>query len=127
MSLRIGEKTNAITKARWQKHEAARNAAATGTLSADAMQAAIEAADAEAATAQAVAVEEGEKAAVARTDEEVNEIFEREHMWEFEKQLFIDERAGILAAVAALPKLRHLKWSLEVRARQLECIVLGSC
>jgi hypothetical protein len=45
---------------------------------------------------------------------QVNEIYERDSLWELEKQLFDDEREGIFAAAAALPKLRHLHWSLQV-------------
>jgi hypothetical protein len=124
-SLEIGEKMDAIRNTQYGKRHAARMAAENGTMTAEDAEAAISAADAEAAAAQAQAEAEGDAAAAKRSDEVVNEIYERENMCEFESRLIDDERAGILEAVVALPMLRHLNWSLQVSFEKVNrCLLL---
>uniref|UniRef100_A0A383VHV6 F-box domain-containing protein n=1 Tax=Tetradesmus obliquus TaxID=3088 RepID=A0A383VHV6_TETOB len=115
----------AIDRIKWAKRDAARAAADAGELSAEAADAAVAAADAEAAAAVAAAEADGDAAAAKLSDEQVNEIYERDSLWELEKQLFNDEREGIFAAAAALPQLRHLHWSLQGFLRDAEAAAIA--
>ncbi|WIA43972.1 hypothetical protein OEZ86_010358 [Tetradesmus obliquus] len=115
----------AIDSTKWAKRDAARAAADAGELSAEAADAAVAAADAEAAAAVTAAEAERDAAAAKLSDEQVNEIYERDSLWELEKQLFDDEREGIFAAAAALPKLRHLHWSLQGFLRDAEAAAIA--
>ncbi|WIA23480.1 hypothetical protein OEZ85_000225 [Tetradesmus obliquus] len=115
----------AIDRFKWAKRDAARAAADAGELSAEAADAAVAAADAEAAAAVAAAEADGDAAAAKLSDEQVNEIYERDSLWELEKQLFDDEREGIFAAAAALPQLRHLHWSLQGFLRDAEAAAIA--
>jgi hypothetical protein len=106
------------------KEQAARTAAAAGTLSAEALTAAIAAADTEAAAAGAAAVAAGEAAAAVRSEGEVNMMFKEQQLWEVEGRLFDWEREEMLAAVAVLPMLRHLKWTLVSAVGMLISILM---